>query len=132
MSRMSLNQAIAAGDLAYVQERIGEGVRLDTRNDKGTTPLMFAAHYAQPEIVEALLDAGAEVNARNAAGLSALHLAAGCGSVPTVKLLLAHGADMQARSTQGDTPLMRALARRHTDVVHMLRQAQAHGQQPQL
>jgi cytohesin len=50
-----------------------------------------------------------------------LHWAANNGHREAVELLLAHGADLQARDKNGDTPLTRAEAAGHPELVALLR-----------
>jgi hypothetical protein len=86
------------------------GFSVKDRDDRGTTPLHFAATYASnPEITVALLEAGADVNARDEVGWTPLHLAAGWNDNPDViTTLLQAGTDVNARDKYGETPLLYA------------------------
>lgn len=57
-------------------ELIAEDSILEARNEYGETPLMFAAHIGDSEIVNDLLVAGADVNIKDNTGWTALQLAA--------------------------------------------------------
>jgi ankyrin repeat protein len=70
------------------------------------TPLMWASHAGQLEVVGWLFDRGAAINDRDRYGETALSLAR--GSSPVVKFLLRRGADPTIADTRGRTPLMEA------------------------
>jgi ankyrin repeat protein len=76
----------------------------DTKDSRGTTPLMYAAALGNPDTMKALIDAGADVNAKNDFDITALMWCA--TEEAKVRLLLGKGADVNARSKQGITPLL--------------------------
>jgi ankyrin repeat protein len=75
----------------------------------GSTPLMYATLYGDPESVRWLLDRGADPNLRNEAGATALMWA--LDDLAKTRLLLDHGADANAQSDDGITPLIIAAGR---------------------
>ena len=75
----------------------------------GSTPLMYAALYGDPDSVRLLLEHGADPNLRNDASATALMWAV--DDVEKTRLLLEHGADANARSEDGRTPLIIAAGR---------------------
>jgi hypothetical protein len=75
----------------------------------GSTPLMFAALYADVDAVRLLLDSGADPNVRNDAGATALLWA--IDDAQKTQLLLSRGADPNVRSDDGATPLLLAAGR---------------------
>jgi ankyrin repeat protein len=77
---------------------------LDARDQRRTTPLMYAAALGSLEAVKTLVEAGADVNAANDFGATPLMWCA--GDLPKVRYLLAKGASVTARSKIGRTPLM--------------------------
>ena len=77
---------------------------VNTPDDTGTTPLMYAVLYSRPAIVELLLDRGAAVSAANMFGSTALMWAA--SRTPIVRLLLSCGADVNAKASDGTTALV--------------------------
>jgi len=100
---------------------------LESRNDKGVSPLMLASSSSSVlggayESVEALLKAGAKVDATDSSGLTALHWAAGSrGNHKTVEVLLRYGADVHAKTTRdGNTPLHIAASRGSIPTVEIL------------
>jgi ankyrin repeat protein len=80
----------------------------NTRDKRGTTPLMYAAESGSIDAVRVILAAGADVNASNDFGATALMW--GINDQEKVKTLVAAGADVRARSKMGRTPLLLAAA----------------------
>ncbi len=73
-------------------------------DDRGITPLMYAAEIGSPDAMRLLIDSGADVNAQNAFGSTALMWSV---SDPVkVRLLLDHGADVNAVAKSGRTALI--------------------------
>jgi ankyrin repeat protein len=80
----------------------------NTRDKRGTTPLMYAAASGSIDSMRAILAAGANVNATNDFGATALMW--GITDAEKVRALLAAGADVRAKSKMGRTPLYLAAA----------------------
>ena len=57
-----LSEASKRGDLATVQELIGEGANVNKACIAGTTPLWWASRNGHVEVVRVLLKKNAEVN----------------------------------------------------------------------
>ncbi len=94
---------IRNNDLAAVRKLIREpGPK--TRDDRGNSPVMYAAALGSLESMKALAEAGADVNAANDFGATPLMWCA--GDAAKVRYLLAKGANVNARSKLGRTPLM--------------------------
>jgi ankyrin repeat protein len=72
----------------------------------GGTPLHWAVHWNNLELVHQLLKAGARVNVVNALGVTPLSLACTNGSAEAVSALVNAGADVGAARPTGETPLM--------------------------
>ena len=77
---------------------------VNATDQRGSTPLMYAAAYGSLDAMKALLSAGADVKAKNAFDATALLWSA--HDLAKVRLLVAKGADVNARSKQGRTPLI--------------------------
>ncbi len=118
----SLLAAVERGDLAGTQKALGQGAKVDVRNEKGRTPLIFAAQAGRLDLVKALVEKGADVNARTTTeiGSSVLSFAVGGKNLEAVKYLIAHGAEVDLRSRNGSTPLCHAAARGQNDMVALL------------
>jgi len=61
---------------------------LDSANDGGWTPLMYASYIGHDVVVQQLIEAGASVNSVNNKGQSPLTLATSCGNDKTAELLI--------------------------------------------
>ncbi|MBI3862428.1 MAG: ankyrin repeat domain-containing protein [Planctomycetia bacterium] len=103
-------QAIRDGNSERLPAFLTGGGDVNTRDSDGNTPLILAALYSKPDVVEFLLKKGADANAANRAGATALIRAA--TDPAKARLLLDAGAKAQVRTELGNTPLILA-ARRH-------------------
>lgn len=133
--------AIHASNVEGVRLLIGaEPELLHSRSPSGLSPVLFAAYYHRPYVLDALLAAGpvldvfeaaatgqplpegADVNSPNADGFTPLHLAAMFGRTETARALLDSGADLHAlsRNPQAATPLHSALGGRQWDTARLL------------
>lgn len=115
-----LGNAVSANNLDAVRLLLASGadVRRPGMNDsvrvrhgrlalQNIWPLLLAAPYGSPEMVETLLKAGADVNARDERGMSALMLAVASETqdVKVVDRLIAAGSDVNVASGAGETAL---------------------------
>jgi ankyrin repeat protein len=72
---------------------------VNSRDERGETPLMYAVAFGNAEAMKSILDAGADVNAKNAFDATALIWAA--GDPVKSRMLIERGADVNAKSRQG-------------------------------
>jgi ankyrin repeat protein len=86
-------------------------------------PLHSAMSGGHKDIVDVLLARGADVNVREGGGMTILHEAAAIGNLDYVKLLLARGANADGKTDEGKLPEDYAQARKHADVVELLKKA---------
>jgi len=96
----------------------------------GRTPLHYAAHNNNPEIVKLILDARQKPAAElwdddplymlNKSKCSALHESTIMGDLESTKLLVEAGADINITSRDGSTPLTSAIMRGHIDIIKYL------------
>ena len=98
-------------DEERVLDELKKGVDINALDDRGLTPLHYAARSSTDvSVVALLLDRGADVNARSSQGFTPLHTAASGNTKPSViALLLDRGADIEARDSNGGTPLHHAV-----------------------
>lgn len=152
----------AVNDLfAAIHANNPEGVRLliraepellSSRSPSGLSPVLFAAYYHRPFVLEVLLAARPPLDVFEAAatgqtgqvvgpldavsadGFTPLHLAAMFGHLETVRALLSRGADPHAvsRNAQTAQPLHSALGGRHWAVAQALIGSGADVNAPQL
>ena len=101
----SIWAAVKTGDLDGVKKQLANGIKVDSRDAMGITPLSLATLTEEIEVASYLISKGADVNARNDDGATPLLGAAFLGQAEAVKLLLAKGADPNLRNKKGETPL---------------------------
>lgn len=82
-----LNVAISKGDLAKVQQLVEIGVDVNKKDERGTTPLMYAILFNQPQIAAYLIRNGADCNAKDVKGNSISDYAEKSKSVEILKLV---------------------------------------------
>lgn len=100
-------QAIRRDDSAAVAKLLTANGP-NAKDNRGNTPLMYAAAVGSEAMMRRLIDAGADVKARNGVDATALHW---CGNnLGRIQMLVEKGADVNARSKQGHTPLYVAAA----------------------
>jgi ankyrin repeat protein len=103
-----------------VELMITKIANVSARDNKGRTPLHFAAMLSREDTAELLIDKRADVNAKDIAGFTPLHLAASIGNKGTVARLIAKGADVNAKNSKGSTPLHLAAYTCSTEVAKRL------------
>ncbi len=105
-SNRQLFQALASQDPETALYALSEGADPLARQPDGTTPLHYAAHFADVQLISALLKAKADPNARNEFGSTPLAEAATTGNAEAIKLLLRAGANVESPNAEGQTALM--------------------------
>nr|XP_039269373.1 ankyrin repeat, SAM and basic leucine zipper domain-containing protein 1-like [Styela clava] len=110
-----LQTAVTVGDLKAVSLLTRDQTDIDVFLSSDWNALMYAAYFAQVEIVRFLIDNNANVNLSNREGVTALHTACKSnirqkndGLENIVELLLGGGADETSTDSKGRTPLMYA------------------------
>ncbi|SEU30823.1 Ankyrin repeat-containing protein [Stigmatella erecta] len=91
--RMSLFDAVSAGEVARVQALLAGGEDPNLLGERGRTPLMVAAQAGHVEVVRVLLAAGAEPFLTDELGEPALLIAAAHGQAKVCELLLPHASE---------------------------------------
>ena len=86
-SDTSLINAVRRNDVDLIKRLLRDGADAKATNNRGETPLMFAARKGDDKMVEILLP-NSDAKAVPLSGYTALMLATKYGSVPMVKLLL--------------------------------------------
>jgi ankyrin repeat protein len=129
----ALRRWVMAGYPDRVGALLDRGADINTKDDRGRTPLMWAAVLSRTRSPDSrcnhvatarlLLERGADIDAQNQYGLTALMLAG--GKTQVVRLLLSHGADVTLQDHRGRTALANATIRGNIEVQELLRQAGA-------
>jgi ankyrin repeat protein len=117
--------ALKNQNLASARTLIRQKAAVNATDVDGSTPLQWAAHWNDLDIVKALLAAGAKPNVSNRYGVTPLHEAATIGSAPVVNALLRAGAQVNAVYGEGETALMLASRSGSVESVKLLLEAGA-------
>jgi uncharacterized protein len=99
---------------------LSSGINVDSRDERGWTPLMVAAFNGHEDVAILLIRSGADIHARDRGGYTPLHWAAFNGYAKVVELLLEKDADPNVRSNFGWTPLLQAATRGHAQISALL------------
>jgi ankyrin repeat protein len=114
-------EACKEGTIESVKALVLHGADVNTGNDYGETPLMYAH---SKDIAGFLVSKGAKLEARDNGGETALHHAARHGYADVVEflagLLVSKGAKLEVRDNDGETALHHAASHHHADVVEFL------------
>ncbi len=97
----SLWAAAKENDLPLLARLHAEGGGLDTRDERGYSPLMLAAYSGHADAVDLLLRLGADPNSIDLAGNTVLMGATFKGYDAIVRALLAAGANATTRNLAG-------------------------------
>ena len=101
---VDIHAAVIGGNVDAIKQHIAAGSDLDLPDPfGGSSPLMSAAVFGQPEIASLLIDAGVNINFTNRDGSTALHSAAFFCRPKIVDMLLENGADKTLRNNFGAT-----------------------------
>ncbi|CAG8584212.1 20177_t:CDS:2 [Dentiscutata erythropus] len=84
-------------------ETAREYIDIDSQDEEGTTPLIYAACFGHDAVAFTLLEAGAKVDAQDRFGWTPLMWATNNNHDKTIRLLLDNGADAGAKSAKGRT-----------------------------
>ena len=109
-----------SGNIAEVERAITEGANVNSRDNTGTTALMYLVLNGYAEVAELLLKNSAEVNMKSNLGYTALMLASSNGYTDIAELLMRYGADVNARELRGLTALMLASWKGHAETAELL------------
>jgi ankyrin repeat protein len=100
-------------DRTAVGKYLSAGFAVDTRDERGWTPLMISSFNGNEEIAQLLIQSGASVNVKDTAGYGPMHWAAFNGYANVINLLIDRQADVNAQSQHGWTPLLQGATRGH-------------------
>ncbi|PWA20911.1 hypothetical protein CCH79_00007329 [Gambusia affinis] len=121
LDSLSIHQLAAQGDVLQVAAHLSKDSSvLTTQDDRGFTPLMWAAAFGEKAMVDFLLEKGADPNTIARERESALTLASSGGYVDIVESLLRYGVDINTYDWNGGTPLLYAVRGNHIKCVEAL------------
>lgn len=111
--------AIRDNNLVQLKALLDSKAGASVADDRGITPLMYAAEVGSAEAMRLLIDRGADVNAQNAFGSTALMWS--LADPVKARLLLDRGADVNIAAKSGRTALIIAsFTNPSADVVRLL------------
>jgi ankyrin repeat protein len=117
----NLKTVLLAGDLTRNNALLNADPGLIARRDeRGETPLHWAAKSNSMDVAELLISKGADVNAEDKYGNTPLFVAAKSNSRDVVELLIAKGINVNAEDKYGNTPLLVAAQSKSKDVAELL------------
>jgi ankyrin repeat protein len=93
---------------------------LDSKDQRGSTPLILSTYYDQEEITDLLLEWGAKIDAKDASGNTALMGVCFKGFTDTAKKLIDKGVSVNERNTMGATCLIYAAMFNREEIAKML------------
>uniref|UniRef100_A0A8U7NVW5 Ankyrin repeat domain 52 n=1 Tax=Corvus moneduloides TaxID=1196302 RepID=A0A8U7NVW5_CORMO len=102
----ALHIACYMGQDAVANELVNVGANVNQPNEKGFTPLHFAAVSTNGALcLEILVNNGADVNFQSKEGKSPLHMAAIHGRFTRSQILIQNGSEIDCADKYGNTPL---------------------------
>ena len=108
-------------DPAVCRVFIDAGADIETKDDRGSSPLHWACRSGTLDVVKMLVEAGAGVRVTDNKGQTCLTLAAKLGRTETVRCLVGlPEVDVNHRDTANNTALHLAAHENHTDVTQVL------------
>ena len=120
LEAQSIFDAVREGEATTVRELLASEPDLAVQTDeRGRTPLHYAAAYGHVEVCAALTEAGAGLNVADEDGETPLHSAIRRNRLAVASFLLERRADTERRNEYGRTPLL--LVARETGNIEMAR-----------
>jgi ankyrin repeat protein len=116
----TLLESIRGGDHFTASALVKDGADVNVAESNGTTPLHWAVHHGNVDLVKQLLKAGADVNVANNYGATPISEAAVLGDYALMKVLLDAGADPDSTNPDGQTPLMVVARSNNLDTAQLL------------
>ncbi|XP_029905339.1 DNA-binding protein RFXANK isoform X2 [Myripristis murdjan] len=121
LDSLSIHQLAAQGEVSQLTTHLSkDSSLLNKQDERGFTPLMWAAAFGEKAVVDFLLEKGADPKIIARERESALTLASSGGFVDIVKSLLGHGVDINTYDWNGGTPLLYAVRGNHIRCVEAL------------
>lgn len=121
LDALSVHQLAAQGELSQLATHLcKDSSLLNSQDERGYTPLMWAAAFGEKAMVDFLLEKGADPRIIAWERESALTLASAGGYADIVKCLLENGVDVNAYDWNGGTPLLYAVRGSHVRCVEAL------------
>ncbi|XP_036378029.1 DNA-binding protein RFXANK isoform X2 [Megalops cyprinoides] len=121
LDTLSVHQLAAQGEVTQLAAHLSKDSSLvNSQDERGFTPLMWAAAFGEIAVVEFLLEKGADPKTLARERESALSLASSGGYADIVSILLKRGVDINTYDWNGGTPLLYAVRGNHVKCVDTL------------
>ncbi|KAK1157086.1 DNA-binding protein RFXANK isoform X1 [Acipenser oxyrinchus oxyrinchus] len=121
LDSLSVHQLAAQGEITQLEEHLCKDDSLLSKQDeRGFTPLMWAAAFGEVATVTYLLEKGADPTVLARERESALSLASSGGYTDIVNTLLKHHVEINTYDWNGGTPLLYAVRGNHVKCVESL------------
>ncbi|XP_046585167.1 ankyrin repeat domain-containing protein 50-like [Haliotis rubra] len=117
-----LHAACLGDNEDIVKDLLSRGIAdIDSRDNQGRTPAMYAAAKGYKKVVDLLVSKGCNLSVVDDPGRNVLHVACLGDNEDIVKDVLSRGiADIDSRDDQGRTPVMYAAKKGNKKVVDLL------------
>ena len=112
--------AAERGEIVVARKLLGEGARINARDQRGRTALLAATQRNEVEVARFLIQEGADVNAKDFVQDTPFLYAAAEGRVEILKMALAAGADVKDINRYRGTALIPAAHHGHVEAVKLL------------
>ncbi|NUT48448.1 MAG: ankyrin repeat domain-containing protein [Saccharothrix sp.] len=113
-------EAVAQGDAHQVRAAVESGVDVETRDERGRTPLLVAVTHDRVDVARVLVEAGADPNALDGRHDTPWLVTGVTGSVPMARVLLAAKPDLTITNRFGGVSLIPASERGHAEYVRLV------------
>ncbi|KAG7327551.1 hypothetical protein KOW79_009157 [Hemibagrus wyckioides] len=121
LDNLSIHQLAAHGEISKVKTQLAsDSALLNSQDERGFTPLMWAAAFGEIEMVQFLLEKGADPKMFARERESPLSLASAGGYADIVDMILKHDVDVDSYDWNGGTPLLYAVRGNHMKCVQAL------------
>ncbi|XP_062869225.1 DNA-binding protein RFXANK [Trichomycterus rosablanca] len=121
LDNLSIHQLAAHGETSRVKTLLASDKSLlNSQDERGFTPLMWAAAFGEIEMVQFLLEKGADPKTFARERESALSLASVGGYADIVSILLKCDVEVDSYDWNGGTPLLYAVRGNHIKCVEAL------------
>ncbi len=112
--------AVKSEDYDWVEALLCGGADINSQDNYGSTPLMWAADKNNKEMAQLLLKYNPDVNIQNSEGHTSLMYAAQQNNKEIASLLLEKGADINIQNSYGESALILAAHKNNKKVLQLL------------
>jgi len=117
-----VHAAAISGNEMILKELIKKGLKpkINSKDEGGRTPLLWAAQEGNKSIAAKLIELGADIDSSDNEGFTALEIATSENSVDFVKMLIESGVDVNKTTVDGGRAIHAACAWGNMEVLELL------------